>query len=58
MTMKPMDNCMTVVFAQQSDPMYGHRDAYENGKKVGQITVYVMVGAILIWGVLKLLRKR
>ena len=36
---------------------FGHRDAYEGGKTVGQITFYVMLGVIVIWGLPKLLRR-
>jgi hypothetical protein len=33
---------------------YGHREAQEMGRKVGEITADVMLGVILIWGLLKL----
>jgi hypothetical protein len=54
----PMDHSVPVVLAQQGGPPNGNREAYEAGRKVGEITVYAMVAAILIWGLLKLFKRR
>jgi hypothetical protein len=53
-----MSNTVPLVLAQQGGPTYGHRDAYEGGRKVGEIMVYVMFAAVLIWGLLKLFGRR
>ena len=54
----PMGDSVPLVLAQQGVPTNGHREAYEGGRKVGEITVYAMVAAILIWGLFKLFKKR
>lgn len=54
----PMDDSVPLVLAQQRGPTDGHREAYEGGRKVGAITVYAMVAAILIWGLFKLFKRR
>ena len=35
-----------------------HREAYEGGRKVGQIAFYVMLGVIVLWGIGKILRRK
>ena len=35
---------------------YGHRDAAEAGRKVGEITANVLIAVILTWGLIKLFR--
>ena len=50
----PMSDTRPIVLAQQGGPTYGHRDAYEGGRKVGEITFYVVVGVLVIWVVKKL----
>ena len=53
-----MGDPLPVVLAQQGGPTYGHREAYEQGRKIGDIMVYAMVAAILIWGLSKLFKRR
>ncbi len=51
--------CMWLVLAQQGNaPPYGHNEAYENGRQLGQITVYVMIAAVVLWGLGKLIKAR
>jgi hypothetical protein len=52
-------NSVWLVLAQQGNsPLYGNNEAYENGQQVGQIAVYVMLAAVVLWGVASLIKKR
>src|SRR5436190_6612536 len=47
---------ITVILAQQEDgprAPFGHKEAFEGGRQVGQIAVYVMIATIVIWGLFK-----
>ncbi len=47
-------SAVSSILAQQGDgPLYGHKAAYEGGQQVGQITIYVMIGAVVLWGIAK-----
>lgn len=49
-----IETSVPVNLAQQGGgPLYGHNDAYEGGRQVGQIAAYVMIGTIVLWGVFK-----
>ena len=42
---------------QAGGPANGNA-AYEGGQRVGQITVYVMVAVVVLWGISKIFKKR
>jgi hypothetical protein len=54
----PMNDSVLLLLAQQGGPTDGHREAYEGGRKIGEITFYAMVAAILVWGLVKLFKRR
>ena len=52
------DTLVLPLLAQQnSGPLYGNREAYEGGRKVGEIAVYVMIAVVVVWGVSKLVTR-
>jgi hypothetical protein len=48
-----MDSVPLILAQQQTGAPYGQTEAYEHGQQVGQIAVYVMIGAVVIWGIVK-----
>jgi hypothetical protein len=48
-----MDSVPLILAQQQPGAPYGHTEAYAQGQQVGQIAAYVMIGAVVIWGVFK-----
>lgn len=44
--------------AQHGGPPYGHRDAYETGRKIGEVTAQVMACTIVLWLLVKLFKRR
>ena len=48
------ESSMPGILAQQGGrPLYGHNEAYEGGRQVGQIAAYIMIGTIVLWGAFK-----
>jgi hypothetical protein len=49
-----MEKFASTLLAQGTgQPTYGHRDAYEAGQKVGEITFYVLMATVLAWCITK-----
>lgn len=49
---------MPIIAQQGTGPAFGHRDAYEGGQKVGEYTVYAIIAAIVVWGIVQLCKRR
>ena len=54
-----IENSFPVVLAQQPGGTPSrNREAYEGGQQVGQIAVYVMAAAVVVWGVVSIFKRR
>ena len=46
-----------VVLVRPQSLLFGDRAAYEAGRSVGQIAAYIVIGAIVVWLVLKAFKR-